>query len=85
MVKKLGKPVLILRVERDYQVTEEDLAVWETGLTGVDHVELATIPGANHLFVNGTGKPGPAEYATPGFVGERVIGKLVDFIAGSKP
>jgi uncharacterized protein len=85
MAKKLGKPVLILRGERDYQVTDEDVATWKKGLKGIANVEVATLPADNHLFVKGTGKPGPAEYETPGYVDEQVIVKLVSFVSGSKP
>src|SRR5207253_2792158 len=40
MAKKLGKPVLILRGDRDYQVSEEDMETWRKGLAGVPHVEI---------------------------------------------
>lgn len=82
MAKSLRKPILILRGERDYQVTDEELATWRKGLTGVASVELMTIPGANHMFIQGTGKPGPAEYMIPGHVDESVIEKLISFISG---
>jgi dienelactone hydrolase len=78
--KKLHKPVLILRGERDYQITEEDIAAWKKGLAGVERVDFATIPGDNHLFISGSGKPGPAEYDTPGHVDERVIERIAAFV-----
>lgn len=80
MARKLQRPILILRGERDYQVTDEDLATWRNGLAGVANVELLTIPGLNHLFIHGTGKPGPAEYATPGHVDEGVLVKIASFV-----
>jgi hypothetical protein len=43
-------------------------------------VEFATIADANHLFIVGTGKPGPAEYTTAGHVEEGVIDRLVQFV-----
>ncbi|WP_223785441.1 S9 family peptidase [Myxococcus sp. AS-1-15] len=79
MARKLARPPLILRGERDYQVTEEDLAVWKKGLP---QAEVVTIPGSNHLFIQGTGKPGPAEYQTPGHVDARVVDRLSAFISG---
>ncbi len=83
MSKKLHKPMLILRGDRDYQVTDEDLATWRRGLVGARNVELSTIAGANHLFIQGTGKPGPAEYRTPGHVDANVIARLVAFISNA--
>lgn len=85
MVKKLGKPSLILRGERDYQVTEDDLATWTKGLRGVASVETVVFPGDNHLFIQGTGKPGPAEYDVSGHVDAAVIERLASFVGRGKP
>lgn len=84
MAKKLRRPILILRGERDYQVTDEDFTTWKKGLSSVAMVQLATIPGANHLFIKGTGKPGPAEYQVAGHVDQTVIDKLALFVSGEK-
>ena len=78
--KKLGKPVLILRGDRDFQVLEEDIETWRKGLAGLKGVEIVTLPGLNHLFIAGEGKPGPAEYQKPGHVDGRVIDKLAGFL-----
>lgn len=85
MTRRLGRPILIMRGDRDYQVTEEDVAAWKKGLSAVSNVELMTVPGANHLFITGTGKPGPAEYEVPGHVDQGVIEKLSSFLGGAKP
>jgi hypothetical protein len=82
MAKKLAKPILILRGERDYQIVDEDIATWRKGLQGVAGVEIAIMPADNHLFIRGEGKPGPAEYETPSHVDEAVISKLSAFILG---
>jgi alpha-beta hydrolase superfamily lysophospholipase len=82
--KKLQRPILILRGSRDYQVTEEDVEAWRRGLAGVPKVEALTIPDLNHLFIAGTGKPGPSEYGTPGHVDAGVIDKVAAFIASAK-
>lgn len=84
MAKKLQKPILILRGSRDYQVTDEDVVAWRNGLAGTSGVEILTIPDLNHLFIAGTGKPGPSEYGTPGHVDVRVIDKLAAFIMSTK-
>lgn len=79
--KKLGKPILIVRGDRDYQVTSADLEVWRAGLNGVAGVEILTIPGDNHLFMKGAqGKPGPSEYFQPGHVDPALLQKLVEFV-----
>ena len=81
MAKKLGRPVLLLRGERDYQVTDADVETWRKGLSGVPRVQIVTLPGLNHLFIEGSGKPGPAEYDKPGHVDARVIEKIASFMA----
>lgn len=81
MAKKLGKPVLVLRGDRDYQVGAEDVDIWRKGLAGAPGVDIVTLPGLNHLFIAGEGKPGPAEYDTPSHVDARVIDKVAAFVA----
>jgi hypothetical protein len=77
--RKLGRPVLVMRGERDFQVAEEDIAIWKKGLGGAHGARFLSLPGLNHLFIEGTGKPGPAEYETPGHVDARVIEALAAF------
>ena len=84
MAKKLGKPVLILHGDRDYQVLEEDIEAWRHALAGTPHVEIATLPSLNHLFILGTGKPGPAEYEKPGHVDAKAVEKIVAFVQQGK-
>ena len=80
MAKKLGVPVLVLRGDRDYQIMEEDVAAWRKGLAGVPNVDTVTLTGLNHLFIAGSGKPGPSEYDKPGHVDGSVIDKIGAFI-----
>jgi len=84
MAKKLGKPILVLHGDRDYQVIEEDIEAWRKTLAGTPHVEFATLTGLNHLFIAGTGKPGPAEYDRPGHVDAKAVEKMVAFIKQGK-
>jgi uncharacterized protein len=84
MVKKLGRPVLILRGSRDYQVIEADLAHWQEGLSGVRKVFVETMPGLNHLFVTGTEKSVPAEYLTPGHADPALVARIVAFLQGPR-
>jgi dienelactone hydrolase len=83
MAKKLARPTLVLRGDRDFQVGQEDVEIWKKGLAGMPHVEFVALPGLNHLFVLGSGKPGLAEYDTPGHVDARVIEKVASFVAPS--
>ncbi|HTM00947.1 MAG TPA: alpha/beta fold hydrolase [Candidatus Omnitrophota bacterium] len=78
--RKLGRPILVLHGNRDFQIADEDIAVWKKRLDGVKDARFVSLPGLNHLFIEGTGKPGPAEYDTPGHVDARVIDELARFI-----
>ena len=80
LARNLDVPILILHGGRDYQVIDEDIRNWQTGLKGDAKVHVETFPSLNHLFIAGTGKPGPAEYQTPGHVDGAVIGAIADFI-----
>jgi dienelactone hydrolase len=83
--KKLERPLLILHGDRDYQVTEADIALWRSGLGGAKAVEIEELSGLNHLFMTSgnaeDAKPSPAEYDVPGHVDERVIAKIAQFVA----
>lgn len=79
MARKLNRAVLILHGDRDYQVTDADISLWRKGLEGRKDVQIETFAGDNHLFSQGSGKPGPAEYATPAHVDEAVIRRLASF------
>jgi fermentation-respiration switch protein FrsA (DUF1100 family) len=81
MAKKLKRPILILRGDRDYQVAAEDVEAWKKGLAGTPRVEFVALPGLSHLFILGSGKPGPAEYDVPGHVDPVVIEKIAAFTA----
>lgn len=81
LARNLDVPILILHGGRDYQVIDEDIRNWQTGLKGDAKVHVETFPSLNHLFIAGAGKPGPAEYyQTPGHVDGAVIGAIANFI-----
>ncbi len=82
VARKLNRPILILRGERDYQVTDADIAVWRKALSGARGVTIRTLPGLNHLFIRGSGKAGPDEYMSAGHVDSDVIAALAAFIKG---
>ncbi len=80
VARSLDLPILILHGGRDYQVIDNDIRNWQTGLNGDARVKVETFPSLNHLFIVGTGRPGPAEYNTPGHVDGAVIGAIANFI-----
>lgn len=82
--KKLGKPVLVLRGARDYQVNEEDFRAWKVGLAKVPNTAVMSIEKANHVFVEGEGKSMPAEYAQPGHASVDVITRVAAFVTASR-
>lgn len=79
----LDRRSLILQGERDYQVTMKDFEGWKRKLGSKKQVTLKTYPSLNHLFVSGSGKPTPAEYALPGHVDEPVVRDIAAWIAAA--
>jgi dienelactone hydrolase len=77
---KLRLPMLILQGDRDYQVTEKDLAGWRSALGPRKDVTFKTYPKLYHLFIAGEGPSTPAEYQVPGFVDEEVIHDIANWI-----
>jgi uncharacterized protein len=82
VAEKLTCRIFVLQGDRDYQVTAKDFEGWRKALVRKPLVRLTTYPSLNHLFISGTGTPGPAEYDKPGHVDAQVIGDLAAWIAG---
>jgi len=80
MAKKLGRPVLVMRGDRDFQVEDVDLDTWRRGLNGVPFTEVVSMPKLNHLFMAGEGEPNAAEYNVAKHVDPSVIDKLSAFV-----
>lgn len=78
--KKLVLPILILNGERDYQVTMKEFNLWKQQLATKKNVLFMSYPALNHLFLEGEGKPSPAEYDKPGHIPQYVIDDLARFI-----
>ncbi|MBM4118308.1 alpha/beta fold hydrolase [bacterium] len=78
----LSAPALVLFGERDYQITAPDRATWQGALEANPRpgAELHLLPGVNHLFLHGEGKPGPAEYGMPGELDEELLDLIADWI-----
>ncbi|MEB3958667.1 alpha/beta fold hydrolase [Streptomyces kunmingensis] len=78
----LACPMLILQGGRDYQVTvADDLALWQRALENQPGVAIRIHQDANHLFLSGSGRPSPAEYARPGHVLPAVVDEIAAWLA----
>lgn len=83
--RRIPQPLLILQGDRDYQVPPAQFEVWLKGLAGRKNVTSAQFPPADHLFLDGTGRPTPAEYQRPGHVDPQVIAKIATWIRSVHP
>jgi hypothetical protein len=77
---RLRVPLLVLQGERDYQVTTEDFARWRAAFADRPGVTLRSFPSLNHLFLEGSGPPNPAEYSIPGHVAREVIETIAAWV-----
>ena len=82
---QVHQPMLVLQGERDYQVTMEEFARWQSALAGRPDVTFHSYPSLNHLFVAGIGMSLPAEYNTPGHISEEVVRDIATWILGLAP
>lgn len=80
LAASLRRPLLVLRGERDYQVTETDMDGWRAGLVAAPDVMLRTYPGLSHAFVVGDGPGTPQDYLRPGHVADEVIDDIASWI-----
>ena len=79
--RALRRPILLLQGERDYQVTlRDDLALWLRALRGRRDVRVVRFPRADHLFLDGSGRPTPLEYGRPGHVAPAVIATIASWV-----
>ena len=78
--KALKQSLLVLHGERDYQVTKVDFEAWKKALAGRPDVTFKSYPGLNHLFIQGEGIAGPAEYQRPGHVAAAVVEDIAAWI-----
>jgi hypothetical protein len=78
--KGLKLPILILKGERDYQVTMEDFNTWTKELSQHKNVMLKSYPKLNHLFMTGEGKAKPEEYNLPDLLDIEVIQDFVEWV-----
>ncbi len=79
-VKAVKCRLLILQGGRDYQVSQQDFAMWQAALKGKSDATFGAYPALNHLFIAGEGKSVPAEYSKPGHVAPQVIDDIANWI-----
>ena len=65
--------ILVIQGGRDYQVTTEDLKLWQSGLAKHPDTTCRLFENLNHLMAPGAGKATPAEYGNENFVDPSVI------------
>jgi dienelactone hydrolase len=82
---RLPVPVLALQGERDFQVTMEDFGAWQRALAAQPRSRAVAYPALNHLFIAGTGRSHPNEYALVGHVAVEVIDDIARWIAETPP
>jgi len=80
VAQEIKMPMLVLRGERDYQVTNRDQQMWREGLRDLPEIEFHTYKQLNHLFMKGEGLLGPEQYLREGHVDVRVIDDLTKWI-----
>ena len=80
VARDLERPLLIIQGGRDYQVTEEDFALWEKALAQAADVEFVLYSQLNHLFMSGDGPSRPTEYLRPGHVAADVVSDIASFV-----
>ncbi|HWS27896.1 MAG TPA: alpha/beta fold hydrolase [Xanthomonadales bacterium] len=79
--RALGKPILLLQGERDYQVTmAADFLPWHQRMHEIEGFSDRSFAGLNHLFMPAGDPPGPTDYEKPGHVDAKVIAAIGDWI-----
>ncbi|HET9596737.1 MAG TPA: hypothetical protein VFP65_14205 [Anaeromyxobacteraceae bacterium] len=60
-LRRLGRPALLVRGERDLVAAAEDVPIWASGLAGVEGGRVETLPGLDHhLAAGGAARASPA-------------------------
>lgn len=74
------RTVLVLQGGRDYQVDTSNYTLWKQTAALNPSIKTSYFPALNHLFIEGTGAPNPAEYFRPGNVSFEVITEMARII-----
>ena len=76
----LAIPEFFSQGGRDYQVPPSELAPWHRALAGHANASFHTYPAMDHLLLDGTGQPTPAEYSVPGHVDAQLVADLAGWV-----
>lgn len=76
--RKLGKPVLVLAGEVDYQVPLEQLDEWRDGLADHPDAQIKMYEGLSHAFMPGTGQA--SDYMIEANVERAVVDDIADWL-----
>jgi alpha-beta hydrolase superfamily lysophospholipase len=83
--RALGKPILLLQGEGDYQVTmNDDFLQWQKQMQSEDDFTARSFGGLSHLFMPAGNPPAPSDYEKPGHVDPTVIKELALWITSIK-
>lgn len=80
LIKNVKKPFLVLQGARDYQVTIDEYNNWKQALSKNSKAKFVLYDDLNHLFMTGKGMATPDEYLKQGFVDEKVIKDISNWI-----
>ena len=78
----LQLPMFFSQGGRDYQVPPSELVPWQNALGDRSNVTFSNYPAMDHLLLDGSGTPGPAEYSVPGHVDAQLVADLAAWVAG---
>lgn len=73
VASQLTLPIFVMQGERDYQVTMEDFALWQSALKANEKAFFKSYPELNHQLHPGTGKATPMEYAQKNEIPDYVL------------
>jgi pimeloyl-ACP methyl ester carboxylesterase len=77
---RLKTPMLFVHGGRDYQVTDSDFDLFQTGLADRENIRFLRFADLNHMMIAGRGPSVPAEYRQPGHVDAAVVNAIADFV-----
>ena len=78
--RKLGRPLLVLHGERDYNVTGEAFADWKRALANSKNATFKSYPKLDHAFLEGVGPASDADYRQPRNVARQVVEDIAAWI-----
>jgi len=80
VAKSLNCKILVLQGGTDFQVSMKDFDIWKGALSNKKNAEFHSCPKLNHLFMEGEGKTGTAEYDIPKNIPEYVVNDIAKWM-----